>query len=178
VSSDKGFTLVELMVTVSVIGLLAGVGVPYLLVNLPNFRVNGAVRQVLGDVRLAKALAVERGVDCFLVFDAAANEYTLRLDTDATTGPSAGDETVKTVRIPSLFPGIEFTGSHAADPVDFSGDTARFKPRGTSNGGTLYLSPARDAGVRDDRDRKVSVMSTTGRGRAFRWNPAIPDWEG
>jgi len=169
---------VEMMITVAVIGILAGISVPYLLASLPNIRVNGAVRQVVADFRLAKTLAVERGVDCFLVFDAAGGAYTVRLDTDGTAGPSVGDETVKTVTLPGLFPGIEFAGSHAADPVDFGGDTALFKPRGTSNGGTVYLSPARDAGVRDDRDRKVTILSTTGRAKAYRWNPASLDWEG
>ncbi|MBE0618613.1 MAG: prepilin-type N-terminal cleavage/methylation domain-containing protein, partial [Proteobacteria bacterium] len=67
--SDRGFTLVELMITVALIGALAGLGVPYLLASLPNIRVNAAVRQIVGDFRLAKTLAVERGVDCFLVFD-------------------------------------------------------------------------------------------------------------
>lgn len=177
-NSERGFTLVELMVTVAVIGILAGVGVPYLLVNLPNIRVNGAVRLVVGDFRLARALAVERGVDCFLVFDAAASEYSVRLDTDGTAGLSAGDETVKTVSVPALFPGVEFSGSQAGDPVDFSGDRAQFKPRGTANGGTIYLRPARDAGVREDRDRRVTVLATTGRARASRWNPGTSTWEG
>jgi len=166
------------MITVAVIGILAGVSVPYLLASLPNIRVNAAVRQVVADFRLAKTLAVERGVDCYLVFDAAGSGYAVSLDTDGTAGPSGGDEPVKDVDLPTLFPGIEFAGSHAADPVDFSGDTARFQPRGTSNGGSIYLSPARDAGVRDDRDRKVTVMASTGRARASRWNPSIPDWDG
>jgi len=177
-SPRRGFTLVELMITVAVIGILAGISVPYLLASLPNIRVNGAVRQMVSDFRLAKTLAVERGVDCFLVFDAAGSTYTVRLDTDGTAGLSAGDETVKTVALPALFPGIALTGSHAADAVTFTGDMARFKPRGTSDTGAVYLSPARDAGVRDDRDRRVTVVGQTGRAKASRWNPAILDWDG
>jgi prepilin-type N-terminal cleavage/methylation domain-containing protein len=175
-SDRSAFTLVEMIVTLAVVGFLAAVGAPYLLINLPEFRVNAAVRQLVGDFRLARSLAVERGVDCILVFDANAVGYTLVLDTDATPGVSAGDEVVKTVPLGDRYRGVAFGSALAADPITFGGDRALFKPRGTSNGGSVHLRPGRDAGVREDRERRVTVISTTGRARAFRRSGA--NWEG
>lgn len=174
--SERAFTLVELMISLALVGILAGVGTPYVLANLPTYRVNAAVRQVMGDLRLARTLAVERGVHAFLVFDQAAVAYTLVLDTDATPGVSPGDDVVKTVALGELYRGVAFGSALAGDPVSFGGDRALFKPRGTSNGGTVFLRPGQDAGVREDRERKVTVLSTTGRARAFRRSGV--GWEG
>ncbi len=172
---DRAFTLVELMITLAVLAVLAGVGVPYLLAGLPAQRVNAATRHLLGDFRLARTLAVERGVECLTVFDAPNSSYTVVLDTDGVPGVSAGDETVKTIRLGDEYSGIEMGNSQTANPVTFVGDTALFRPRGTSNGGSVFLRPGQDSGGRRDRERKVTVMSTTGRARAFRWNGS--DWE-
>ncbi|MEW6490063.1 MAG: GspH/FimT family pseudopilin [Thermodesulfobacteriota bacterium] len=174
--SRRAFTLVELLIALALVGILAGVGTPYVLVNLPTYRVNAAVRQVVGDLRLARTLAVERGVHAFLVFDQAGVAYTLVLDTDATPGVSPGDDVVKTVALGERYRGVAFGSALTGDPVSFGGDQALFKPRGTSNGGTVFLRPGQDAGVREDRERKVTVVSTTGRARAFRRSGA--GWEG
>ena len=171
--SEGGLTLVELMVTLAVLAVLAGVAVPYVLAGLPGYRAGGAARQVVADLRLARTLAVERGLRTFVAFDPAASTYAVYVDTDGVGGPSAGDERVKEVRIPELYRGIRVASSLAPDPVTFSGDVALFKPRGTSNGGSVYVAAAGHPGV----ERKVSVMSTTGRVRAYAWNPATGEWE-
>jgi Tfp pilus assembly protein FimT len=174
---DAGLTFVELMVTFSVIAVLATISVPYLLANLPTYRVNGAVRQLIADFRLARTRAVERGKKCYVVFDATNSEYVVALEADGVAGYTAGsDEDIKTVSIPALYKGIELYSRHG-DPVVFPSDIAGFKPRGTSDSGSVYLRPARDAGVHEHRERKVIVAGTTGRVRTERWNPSIMDWE-
>ncbi len=188
-SPERGFTLVELMVTVAVIGILAGIGVPYLLVHLPTIRVNAAVRQVVGDFRLARTRAVEEGRDLFVQFAPAQNRYTLYQDFDGNGAfdPSV-DRPVKTVDLSALYPGIAFAtyssgqnpsgGSLPADGVSFVSDRAQFHPRGTAGAGGVYLRPSKDAGVRRDRERGVTVIVPTGRARAFRWTGATATgWE-
>ncbi|MDW7711408.1 MAG: GspH/FimT family pseudopilin [Deferrisomatales bacterium] len=172
----RGLTLVELVVALALVGVLAAVGTPYLLANLPALRVNAAVRHVIGDLRLARSLAVERGVDCLLVFDVPAVKYTVILDTDDVPGVSDGDEVLKEVDLGRRYRGVAFGSATAADPITFGGDQALFKPRGTSNGGSVHLRPGQDAGVRQDRERRVTVLSTTGRVRAFRRSGS--QWEG
>jgi prepilin-type N-terminal cleavage/methylation domain-containing protein len=173
----RGFTLVEAMIVVALFGILAGVGGAYLLGQLPNIRVNGAVRQLVGDFRLAKTRAVETGEEVYLVFDPALGEYRLVRDSDHNDTYDAGsDEVLKTVHLPDSHPGIEFY-SHsgaAGGEVTFGGDVAEFTPRGTADTGSVYLRPARDAGVRQDRQRRITVVGSTGRARAWRWDGA--DW--
>ena len=173
----RGFTLVEAMIVVALIGIMASIGGAYLLSQLPNIRVNGATRQLVGDFRLAKTLAVETGDEVYLVFDAAQNEYLLVRDSDHNDSYDAGsDEILKTVRLPDTHRGVEFY-SHsgvAGGEVTFGADVADFTPRGTADTGSVYLRPAKDAGVRDDRQRRITVVGSTGRARAWRWDGA--DW--
>ncbi|GAB4280455.1 MAG: hypothetical protein Kow0092_36080 [Deferrisomatales bacterium] len=164
-SFRRGLTLVELMVALAVLGILAGVAVPYLLGNLPTYRVNGAARQVLGDLRLARTLAVEHGIQAFVAFDVAQRRYTVGLDTDEDESwDPARDETVKTVDLRELYPGIEF-GSQGGDTVTFTSPdaVARFTADGTSQGGSVFLRPEGDTS--GERDRAVVVSATTGRVR-------------
>jgi prepilin-type N-terminal cleavage/methylation domain-containing protein len=175
VRTEEGLTLVELMITLAVIAILAGVGTPYLLVNLPVYRVNAATRQMVADFRLARTMAVERGLRTYLEFDAAAGTYALAVDEDGDETLTSSDPRIKTVRLEDLYSGIEFGRSDPGDAVTFDSALARFAPTGTSNGGAVYLRPAHDSGIRRDRDRRVTVMSTTGRARAQRWNGST--WE-
>jgi prepilin-type N-terminal cleavage/methylation domain-containing protein len=167
---DRGLTLAELMVAVAVMAILGGVSAPYLLASLPGYRVNGAARQLVADIRLSRTLAIERGVDTFLEFDSPRGSYKLALDTDGAAGLTVDDERLKTVNLYHLYPGIQLSRSQPGSPVTFSGGVAVFKPRGTSNGGAVYLKPTKDTGTRTDRERKVTVTSTTGRARAYRRN--------
>ncbi len=56
-SDQKGLTLVELMVAVSIVGILALVGVASFSGSLPRFRLNATSRNLLSDMRLARQLA-------------------------------------------------------------------------------------------------------------------------
>lgn len=174
------------MITVAVLALLAGVAVPYVLANLPTYRVNGAARQLVGDFRLAKTLSVERGRDVFLQFDPAGGTYTVVVDTNnnGALDASPTDEEVKAVSIQALYDGVAFGsgaatstsgGAVPADGVSFDHDLAVFHPGGGAEAGTAYLQPARDAGTRTDRNRAVTVTVTTGRARAYRWEGG--SWE-
>jgi prepilin-type N-terminal cleavage/methylation domain-containing protein len=57
----KGFTLLELLVAATVAVILIGAATPSFLGALARFRLEGAVRQVVGDLRSAQSQAVARG---------------------------------------------------------------------------------------------------------------------
>jgi type IV fimbrial biogenesis protein FimT len=187
--SRRAFTLVELLIALALVGILAGVGTPYVLVNLPTYRVNAAVRQVVADLRLARTRAVEEGRDVFVRFYPAESRYVLHLDSDGNGSfDPALDEPWKTVALGELYAGIAFAryaggispsgGALPADGVSFAGDLAAFHPRGTARAGSVYLRPARDEGVRRDRERAVTVVLSTGRVRTYRWTGAgASGWE-
>jgi len=58
IRSQKGYTLVELLVVVAVIGIMAFIAVPWMLSYIPGATVNYAAREVQGSLNRAKLLAV------------------------------------------------------------------------------------------------------------------------
>jgi prepilin-type N-terminal cleavage/methylation domain-containing protein len=57
VSSQKGLTLTELMVAISIVAILAMVGVASFSNSLPRYRLNATARDLLSDMRMARQLA-------------------------------------------------------------------------------------------------------------------------
>jgi type II secretory pathway pseudopilin PulG len=57
----QGVTAVELAAVMVLVTILAGAGLPTLMTSVESARFNAAVRQVAGDVRLARARAVSTG---------------------------------------------------------------------------------------------------------------------
>jgi type II secretory pathway pseudopilin PulG len=56
-----GFSAAELLVVVAMLGLLAAVSLPIFAATIKNARLSGAVRQLAGDIRSARSLAVSKG---------------------------------------------------------------------------------------------------------------------
>lgn len=177
---EAGFTLVELIGAVAIIGVLAVVSVPYLLGNLHDYRVNGATRQVLGDMRLARAAAVDNGLRVFVKFhEPGKDAYTIFLDDGDNILDVSTDKAISEVDLASLFKGVELATFDPAatsqpsyrDGVTFGhNSTATFKPIGTSDTGSVYLRPSVDGGSgREDRQRRVKLQGSTGRVRIEAW---------
>ena len=50
----KGFTLIELMVTIAITGILAGITLSAYFSLRPKLRLDGAARQIMGDLMWAR----------------------------------------------------------------------------------------------------------------------------
>ncbi|MBE9048315.1 prepilin-type N-terminal cleavage/methylation domain-containing protein [Pleurocapsales cyanobacterium LEGE 10410] len=66
--SDKGFTLIEIITTVIIVGVLASIAAPNFLGMLNQTRIKDGLGQVEGAIREAQRLAIRRGKPCRILF--------------------------------------------------------------------------------------------------------------
>ena len=59
-SKQSGFTLIEMMIVIAIMGIFAGIAIPNYLSYMPKHRLNGAARQVMGDLMAARMQAVSQ----------------------------------------------------------------------------------------------------------------------
>lgn len=65
----EGFTVIELVTTIAIIGILSTIAASAILTWLPNMRLNGSARDLFGTIMMAKGEAVKRNMNCAIVFN-------------------------------------------------------------------------------------------------------------
>src|SRR3954469_13332677 len=76
-ASQLGLTLVELLLTIAVLGILAAILIPQLTGDLPE-RLTAGAQAVAADLDYARSLAVANNSPYSITFDPANNLYYLR----------------------------------------------------------------------------------------------------
>ncbi len=138
----KGFTLAELMVVIAIIGITTAIAIPYFVGQMPRYRLNGAARQVMGDLMWARMEAVSQNNE-FKIFFFNNHEYRI-LDDDNDDGIVDGGEWTKTKDIQDEY-----------HDVTFSPITATvFQPRGIASP-SVIMTLSNSAG-----EKKVKVHVT------------------
>lgn len=128
-----GFTLVEMMIVVAVMGIMSAIAAPNLMHYMAERRLNGAARMVMSDLMAARQRAVTQNNEFKVFFNTNQHEYTI-LDDDDNDGTADTGEATEVRNIWNDY--YDVTLSASVNPI--------FTPRGTStNGTTVTLSSAK-----------------------------------
>jgi prepilin-type N-terminal cleavage/methylation domain-containing protein len=147
---QSGFTLVELIITMVILGIIAGIAIPSFVVMLPNYHLKSAARDIFSNMQQARMAAIQANRSYSILFDTANQSYTIREDTVPLT-------TIKTVNFSDYDSGggITYGNGNATEAIDggsfgdfitythatFPDNIAVFSPRGLGeNTGYVYLA--------------------------------------
>jgi prepilin-type N-terminal cleavage/methylation domain-containing protein len=159
VRGNAGFTKIELLVVISVIGITTSLGIPGFSNWLHSYRLRGAVRDLYSNLQFAKSWAIRDRGECAVEFNATSNSYSVVSGGLDRVYSTAKDNVVlRTVTLSDYGSGLRFGPGTAtrkvgqnepiADNVSFPGDRAVFDSRGMitgSFGGYAYMTNSRNA---------------------------------
>lgn len=202
--NQKGFSLIELIVVITIIAVVAGILIPVYSSMKPTIQINGAARQIQGDLMWAKMRAVSENNDYVVVFGSAGatdpdlsnNTYYIYDDNDGDIDladlDNETDKLVKTVVISDEYKGVGYgytVSTKTDNDTPLTGDSVtfqpknkirwfKFKPNGRSNknGGIYLILDDDETNGRKERSRAITVIQT-GRVRIYNYNAGSGKWE-
>ena len=165
----SGFTLVEILVLIAVLGIIGAIAVPNFIGLTPRMRIKSAARNIVSDMQMAKTKALRDGLTWTIQFDTSNNQYSV-LD--------GSGSTFKTVNL-SDYSGITLGNDYgerpdepnpgSTDGVTFADDKIPFNSDGTSVSGTVYIKNS------DSDTFAVGCLSAAGRVKT--WYNYGSGWE-
>ena len=140
-AASAGFTLVELLVVLLIMGLMASIAAPYFGRLAPRLEAKATARQVVSLLRSARGVAIRDNREVAVVVD--LDDRTLTIE----SGGESGGDSGRGVTVAEGLGLQLLTGT--AELIDDGSGRIRFYPDGTSTGGRVTIS---DPGVDPDSD--------------------------
>lgn len=142
--NHKGFSILEMMIIVAIVGILSAIAIPNFQVWVANQRLRNSVAQLEGDLQVARITAINRNVPVTVLFNQGAGSYTVFVD-DGTGGGTARNLAREAGEVllfqRSLDSGVTFSAiSMLNSAVLFNGKGLRWRPIADPASATLRSS--------------------------------------
>lgn len=191
--TQRGYSLLELLLVLTIFGILAGISVPQLVATLDDYRASGAARYVSARIQRTRMEAINRSTAVAVRFLQDADGYSFAVYADGNGDGvrtqdirDAVDLQIGTVdHLSNNFAGVEFGLLAGLPAIDAGGvppgtdpiklgisNILSYSPLGTSSSGSLYLRG------RGYTQYVVRVFGDTGRVRILKFNPVTRQWKG
>lgn len=145
---EKGFTITELLVVLTVFGLMMAVSVGNFQSVIRNHRLTGATNQLVTHMRLAREKSVAEGNDYIVTFRALMNNYQV-WDDEGNDAVMGATDSRRTFEMPD--------GTQMQNPSFFGGNRVTFHSDGTcSASGTVDITNG-------ELTKKINVLASTGK---------------
>ena len=183
----RGFTLIELMITVSVLAILLGIAAPSFRDTLLNVRMTALANDLMTDLATARSEAAKRGVRVVLCTSSNGTSCTNTswqsgwiVFADGVTANGlvdTGESVLKVVRTPATSASISATGASTATG---GGAYIQYRPSGTNSvtAGSIVLTLCDErttanvgANAALNKGRQITI-GTTGRAAVARYTCA------
>ena len=134
INKQKGFSLTELMVVVSVMGILGLVAVPNLVTTMPTYRLRSSAADLCSNLRRARSTAVKQNRDISIQFNIDGRTYTIGNDK-----PVALPDGITFGHGTASISAAETGDPIPSDGISFADDRVTINTRGLSTPGYVYL---------------------------------------
>ena len=143
----SGFTLVELLITVAIFGLVGAIAIPNFLSWRDNQKFSGGVFTLVGDLSVAKQTAIRQNENVVISF--SGNTYSIWVDNGDGTTDTDGDGVLDGFRngvrdgSESIIKTVSLPAGVNINTMTFSGNMTQFNGRGrcpSANVGSIQLA--------------------------------------
>lgn len=144
---SNGFTLIEVMITVAIIGVVSAIAIPNYIDVLPKIRLQSAARDIYSNLQKAKIQAIKENRDIRVRFANTAHPGYYYFDIDENNAHTPGEFRVEL----NAYNDVDFGSGNATltwnNTAIAQATIITFSARGTANSGTVYLENQRNPQV-------------------------------